>query len=129
MSTRYYEAHITMLGDPAFIRPFVEAAKWKFSAIDGDPVLGAGVKCYATKQFSGKRGVTNVLKELEETAAFVHGANCEVIRKKIELVVYDTRNRLMRQVCDGSCPECHSDEPRSLAEADAELALEEATWD
>lgn len=104
----YYEAHITLLGRPDFVRPLVEALQWKFSAIDGDPVLGPGVKCYATKQFNSKIPREAVLQDLQETAAALVGS-VEIIRKKIELVIYDTRSRRMRDVCAGSCPECHSE--------------------
>jgi len=105
MSKTYYECHITMLGDPKLIQWAVENMKWKFSKIDGDPVEGAGVKCYATKHYNAKHMPHDV------TAMLLHGATVlaiypgiEVTRRKVELVIYDDRSSKVR--CGGLCPEC-----------------------
>ncbi len=98
---KYFEAHVTMIGDAAMIRPLVEATKWKFSAIDGDINLGEGVKCYATRQFNLKIGESKALTILHETADSLVMKNVNVIRRKIEIVIYDDR----QGVCTGACPE------------------------
>lgn len=109
----YYECHITMLGNPKLIKPLVEEQKWKFSAIDGDPVLGDGIKCYATKLFPAKLGEDDVKASLVATAAALTcnsgDDDLEVIRTKIERVVYDDRSDKVK-VCTGNCPGCHLDD-------------------
>lgn len=87
----YYECHITMRGDPKVIEPLVKATGWKFSAIDGDPVLGKGVLCYATSHFKGSRDVDEVIILMDEVADALRYKGAEVIREKVELVVYDTK--------------------------------------
>jgi hypothetical protein len=104
----YYECHVTLLGDPETIRPHVERLKWKFSCIDGDPVLGEGVKCYATRQFSKRLDIEAVQTKLFRTAYDLKAARLEVIRRKVELVIYDDRSSKVR--CNGGCPECHLDD-------------------
>ena len=103
----YYEAHITMLGKPATIKPLVESLGWKFSAIDGDPVLGPGLKCYATTFFNPKKlSKEKAINELDNAAitlAYQHGV--KVTRRKIELVIFDDRADKVN--CDGGCPECN----------------------
>lgn len=64
----YYECRITMEGRQAFLEPLVKATGWKFSAIDGDPTLGYGVKCYATMHYNAKRSEFEVLGLLNKTA-------------------------------------------------------------
>lgn len=94
MSKQYYEAHITMDGDPDAIKEAVEGAGWTFSKIDGDIVMGEGVKCYATSHFNEREW------DAAQLASFAEGiakglemrAGCVVRRVKIELVVYDTRS-------------------------------------
>lgn len=104
----YFECHITMVGDPAVIRPVVEAAKWKFSVIDGDPVLGEGVKCYATQLFKRSLGEETVLSMLLDTAKQLENSGFKVLRRKVELVIYDDKAKSVR--CTGGCPECHLDD-------------------
>lgn len=91
---QYYEVHIT------FKTPSKEAAEaftkkkaptWTFSAIDGDIILGAGIKCYLTKHFNIRTTEDDVLEELNNTAKNIDCMGIDVIRKKIELVVYDER--------------------------------------
>jgi hypothetical protein len=97
----YYEIHITMQasieGNPLdkrasrdHIKQQVEALKWKFSAIDGDPLLGDGVKVYATMHRKLTASYNKILVDLENTADALTAGGCEVIRKKIEIVKYDS---------------------------------------
>lgn len=89
---QYYECHITMMGDPTTIAKATDVMGWKFSKIDGDPDLGAGIKCYATHQFNGKYTKEFILDVLNETAAEIENFSmCQILRKKIELVIYDER--------------------------------------
>ena len=105
----YYETHITMIGDPQEIKPVVEMLKWKFSVIDGDPSLGNGVRCYATKHWKSTRNQEDCLVDLRLMAESLEYAcrTCKVIRRKIELVIYDDRSRTVTFECNGACPECH----------------------
>lgn len=87
----YYEVHITMETDPVRARAAVEGLGWTFSCIDGDPVLGRGIKCYATTFYKARKEVPAVQAELDDAAQRLRDAGCHVIRKKIELVVFDER--------------------------------------
>ena len=99
----YYEVHITMKGDPAKIEPLVNKIGWKFSAIDGDPILGEGIKCYATMFFSPRRYEQDeVVEIIELVAQNLRSKGINVIREKIELVIWDRRKEKI--VCDGNCP-------------------------
>jgi len=89
----YYEFHITMIGDPTTIKKHVEDAGWKFSAIDGDPSLGDGVKCYATSHMNSKKSAEQALEHLQNTAGVLRSKGCVIVREKIELVIYDTRSK------------------------------------
>lgn len=108
----YYELHITMVGEPDHLRPLVEGVKWKFSAIDGDPVLGDGVKCYATTFFNIKKSELDVIGTLIETSALLSRAGAKVIRKKVEKVLFDDRSEAVP--CNGACVGCHLDDYNEL---------------
>jgi hypothetical protein len=108
MSKTYYECHVTMLGDPETIRPHVESRKWKFSAIDGDPVLGEGLKCYATRLFSSRFKTEDIVNNLLNVADELSKQGCNVLRRKVELVIYDDKSSKVR--CVGGCADCHIDD-------------------
>ncbi len=98
----YFECHITMLGDPKEIEPLVKNTGWKFSAINGDPVLGDGIKCYATMLFSSLlKDDSYCLNQLISTAVALEGLGVKVLRRKVERVIYDDRSSAV--VCDGGC--------------------------
>ena len=101
----YYECHITMMGDIKVAKEICEDLKWKFSAIDGDANLGNGVKLYATRQLNSRLFVDDVVSQLLKTADKFTKNGLNVIRRKVETVLYDDRSSLVRP-CDGSCPEC-----------------------
>lgn len=106
MTKQYYECHITMEGDPKTIRPIVEATKWKFSAIHDDIILGEGLKCYATMHYNVRKGGDEVVDLLMATAEKVADAGVKVLRRKVELVLFDDRIDKVG-VCNGACPSCH----------------------
>lgn len=101
----YYECRITMEGSREFLEPLVRETGWKFSAIDGDPTLGYGVKCYATMHYNAKRSEFEVLGLLNKTADRLIADGAYVIRRKVERVIHDDKSSTVR--CDGLCPECH----------------------
>ena len=107
---KYYECHITMIGNPATIKPLVEQTKWKFSVIDGDPVLGQGVKCYATRLFNFRNAEVIVLNELINVAQSLSDQRVNVVRRKIECVIYDDKSAHVKFDCKGGCKECHLDD-------------------
>ena len=115
MAKTYYEAHITIIGEPNYLlKSAIENMGWKFSAIDGDPSLGEGVKCYATKHFKASKDKEEVLSELHSAAYILSNnrLNIKVVRKKIELVIYDDRSNTVRFECSGLCPECKEEHPK-----------------
>lgn len=90
----YYECHITMLGHTPELEKLVKGFGWLYSKIDGDPNLGAGVKCYATIQLNvGQYTQDQVISILEEIAERLAKEGAKVLRTKVELVVYDNRRR------------------------------------
>jgi hypothetical protein len=90
---RYYECHVTCLGWPGVVRLPVEELGWTFSAIDGDPDLGAGVKCYATRQFNERIGTEAAIMEVSEAGRKLRAMGVIVTREKVEHVIYDRRNQ------------------------------------
>ncbi len=101
----YYECHVAMLGNPAEIRSHVEKLGWKFSAIDGDPVLGGGVKCYATMLYSKLFNQDVIVNRTKNLAKTLENLGFNVLRRKVELVVFDDRNALAQNACDTGCCE------------------------
>lgn len=90
---QYYECHITCKAENiASIRQHVLDGKWLFSKIDGDPDLGPGVKCYATKQLSIVWHETAVIEQLEQFAERLRSKGITVLREKVELIIHDKRH-------------------------------------
>jgi hypothetical protein len=88
---KYFECHITFLGTKEDKKLIEKDLKWKFSIIDGDPVLGAGVKCYATKHYPWHKNSEDVKEEVLEVGKKLRDLNKKVLRKKIEMVIWDTK--------------------------------------
>ena len=82
----YWEAHITFYSDKE-----LEYPSWKFSKIDGDPVLGKGVKSYLTKQFKGSIPLSDILEEMNGVTKHIFDSGCDYFRRKVERVVFDTK--------------------------------------
>ncbi len=84
-----YECHITV--DKKFSMALEAMAKilhWKYSCIDGDPVLGKQAFAYlTTHDNSFERMVTR----MDEVCDLLEPMLIPVLRKKIELIVYDTK--------------------------------------
>ena len=87
----YFECHITMVGDYKLIQQLVEATDWSFSAINGDIMYGNGTKCYATRHYNMKKGIDKVLTSLHNVADALAQNGAEVIRRKVEIVLYDSK--------------------------------------
>lgn len=88
----YYECHITIKSKrPDLTAQLVECYGWTFSQIDGDPVLGKGVKCYATKHYNAKYTVDEVKEELTMAHAALIDPIHKIVRRKVELVLIDER--------------------------------------
>lgn len=110
---KYYEAHITFTagtGELETLKESVLGMKWKFSMIDGDANLGAGRKLYATRQYNyTKNDEQDLIARLLESASSLETLGAEILRRKIEVVIYDDRSSLVKP-CDGGCVECNLDD-------------------
>ena len=92
---RYYECHITLKDSLPrdYVRQQVEEFNWKFSAIDGDPILGNETFCYATRHYPESKPKDEVIKDMNDMAVRLAKDEIEVVREKVELVIYDTKVR------------------------------------
>jgi hypothetical protein len=90
-----YECHITMMAkddlQTVAIENLVHAIGWSFSKIDGDPLLGPGVKCYATTHYADIVAEEEVILRLGMTVGELTKNGCEVVRCKVEKIVFDRR--------------------------------------
>lgn len=99
MTQPYYECHITFEGSPGDNskgRVDGEAAcashRWKFSVIDGGPIMGGGSRMYATRHFNQRvptKDIWNLMQLVRRD--FEKGYGLKVTRCKIELVTHDER--------------------------------------
>lgn len=94
-------------GPPGRLKGWIEQMGWKFSAIDGDPNLGAGVKAYATRQFNKRFSQESMVVLLNAAADALEGRQVKIIRRKVELVIYDDRSSKVG-ACD-DCATCHTE--------------------
>lgn len=87
----YYELHVTFVEPGDFDRELPRP--WKYSRIDGDPVLGDGTKSYATRQAKrdGSDQLPRLVAMLSDCAAYLSTRGCRVLRQKVELVTFDTK--------------------------------------
>jgi hypothetical protein len=83
--TELYEAHITYEIEHREAVEKHRSDKWKFSAIDGDPILGKKVFCYLTSYDSS---ATRLLERMQEEVSRI---GVKEVRQKIEKIVYDTK--------------------------------------
>lgn len=87
-----FEAHITVgpfkLVREEHLLKIAADNHWKTSRIDGDPLLGPGVNSYLTRH--GTR-YDNLLGHMQMTKGDLERAGFNVVRCKIELIMYDTK--------------------------------------
>lgn len=83
----YHELHITYLGNEAMVKG------WTNSAIDGDIVLGAGMKRYLTRHEPDSAPQVVMINEMEKLAESLSVSGRKVLRTKIERVLYDYRTQ------------------------------------
>lgn len=87
-----FECHITIDSpEPDDVQTWVELIHWRFSKIDGDPQLGTGVRCYATQLYHNQEVAVTFTNGAAE---FLESKGLQVVRRKVEHVVYDTKEEL-----------------------------------
>lgn len=87
----YYECHITFEGDPAIGAAGVERNKWKWSRITGDPIMGDGVRQYATMHYSIRKSEDDIWSTMMDIRKNLELEGLIVTRSKIEKVLRDER--------------------------------------
>ena len=85
-----FECHITIKGERDTVSPIVNdlGEGWSFSCIDGDPELGLQEFCYATNHFEDE---TTSYRNMAITARYLYKQGLDVVRVKVERVIFDTR--------------------------------------
>lgn len=83
-----FEAHITFpRRDASIVKELALTSAWKFSQIDGDPVLGTDVFCYLT---SYGTEYLDLKMLMDNEAQRARNVGAEVVRTKVEQVVFDS---------------------------------------
>lgn len=88
-----YECHITIKDnvEHSTIEKILNNVNWKFSCIKGDPILGKQTFCYATKHYPTNKSKEEVIEKVNEASNLFEKNGLEIIRKKIELIIWDTK--------------------------------------
>lgn len=94
----YYECHITVadteFSSSILIEEAIKRQKWKFSAIADDPDLGDGIRYYATRHFPRRIEKNDLIFEMNRVSALIREfSQGRILRKKIELIIYDDKPR------------------------------------
>jgi len=92
-----FEAHITMPRDKAEdVEKWAEISGWKFSQIDGDPLMGKQAYCYLTNyDTDGKRLLmANSDTRLESSGAW---HSCSSSKDRIDHLRYEDKRRRNQQ--------------------------------
>lgn len=83
-----YECHLTYENSGGFtqdsLRRYATENGWKFSAIDGDPALGAGTKLYLTCHDTDLSKIYMKMREAATTRRLP-----TPVREKIEQIIHD----------------------------------------
>jgi hypothetical protein len=88
-----FECHITLhfqAGKNHRVQELAKSHHWKTSGITGDPVLGPGDWFYLTTH--GADWIT-IFNRMQGMSAALIEIGVEVVREKIELIVYDTKGK------------------------------------
>lgn len=84
-----FEAHITYDANHAFAVENFKGDGWKFSKIDGDPVLGQQLFCYLTAHGDYAKELLAGMQQRALVISSLFGV--QPLRMKIERVIYDTK--------------------------------------
>lgn len=89
MNTNLFEAHITV--DAVHADRLQRVSKgligWKFSKIDGDPIMGLGTRCYLTAYDKDDKQLLTRMKSIVVGLELI---DIPHLRQKIEHIVFDT---------------------------------------
>lgn len=86
-----FECHITgRVKDAEVLELIARAEHWKTSEIKRDPVLGDDSYFYLT---SHDTDLNRMMGRMNAVTAAMHNTSCEVVREKIEVIIYDTKRK------------------------------------
>lgn len=83
-----FEVHITCRPEDAHRLKSAAFGGWKFSQFDGDPVMGEGHFTYLTCY---RNSAYNAQTAMEHKAYMLREVGAEVLRTKIEKIIYDSK--------------------------------------
>ena len=84
-----FEAHITCKRDDSEkVGQVGKYYEWKFSAFDADPLMGDKPYCYLTNYDPNAQTLLNSMNDVCDELKAI---GVEVLRRKIERIIYDTK--------------------------------------
>lgn len=84
-----FESHITCyIQDANKVMEVGEVLGWKFSKIDGDPLMGAKPYCYLTRYEPNEKVL---FSEMNAAEVMLKREMVPVLRTKIERIIWDTK--------------------------------------